>query len=73
MKRARKNVKDFVGTGLALGAGSLALGALSGTENASIGIANVSKFMPVAGSVVGAGMVLGAMNEIMPKKRKRII
>lgn len=74
MKRTRKAVISMVGSGLMLGGGASALQGFGGAvgTNAAKGLANASSFLPAAGSIGGAGMVLGSMGglrKIMRRKR----
>ena len=74
MKRTRKTAMGIMGAGFGLGGGAMALGGMGGTAatNAATGLGNMSAALPVAGSIGGAGMVLGqvaGLREIMKRRR----
>ncbi len=76
MKKARKVGMGILGSGMMLGGGSLALSGIGGTAagNAGLGLVNMSKALPVAGSIGGAGMVMSSMKglgNIMKSGMKR--
>lgn len=60
MKRARKQFTNLLGTTFLAAGGSLGLGAIGGqaATHGQQGIANMMRFAPAAGSVIGAGMML---------------
>lgn len=73
MQQGVGNAMALTGMGIGLGAGGAVLGPLSASTGINLGggISAFSGFMPAMGSVMGAGMVLGAMNEFMPRYGRR--
>lgn len=69
-KKMQKNVLGLVETGMALGIGSQALSQIPGTGNAQVGLANVAAQLPAMGSIIGAGMALGAVEDLTKKSKK---
>tara|TARA_Y100000310_G_C20579874_1_gene762419 strand:+ start:777 stop:1046 length:270 start_codon:yes stop_codon:yes gene_type:complete len=81
MKRKKRKKFSFVGSGTTLAAsavglsvGSHVVGAVSaGTPvaaTANRGLTTLSSFQSPMASVVGGGMVLGHLGEMVPKKKK---
>jgi hypothetical protein len=70
MKKARKQVKSMVELSMIGAGGSIALGALGSTHGQQ-GIAGMSSMMPAMGSVMGPGIVMGAVKNLEPKKRRK--
>jgi hypothetical protein len=75
-KKPKKHMKKVVGlaaTGVVLGGSSMALGSLGGATAAhsQAAIGHVSGVMPVAGRLVGTGMILGAMKPLMKKVKSK--
>jgi hypothetical protein len=80
MKRSKRFLKDISGYtagAVGLGIGSSVLGEIGGTTSGygQQGLSNASKFLPATGTMIGAGMMFGALNELARsatyKKRKR--
>jgi len=69
----KKKVKDFVTNGITLGTGSLVIGRLGGAtaHHAQAGLTNMSRFMPVMGTAMGAGMTLQAVKKLPKAKKKK--
>jgi len=72
MKKMRKKALQFTATGITMGVGASLLSDSSiGSANAKAGIGKMSGFLPVTGTVMGAGMALESLNSLKTKKRKR--
>ena len=82
-KRRRKNKYARTATGMAqagigMGVGASVLGSSSFTGSAATvagkgaeGIGNMAGFMPVIGTVAGAGSAIGMLDKMYPKRRAR--
>lgn len=71
-KVVKRKVKRLVKGTVGLGMGAAVLGSVGGTT-AGYGVTalgNVGKALPVAGTAIGAGMVLRSMRYLKVKKRK---
>ncbi len=68
-----KVVLPFVAAGVGLGVGALAVSKIGGSTAANVGqgLSTASGFIPIAGTVVGAGMTVKALGLLHDKKRKR--
>ena len=74
MKRKRmfRDIAGFTATGMTLGVGASALGAMpDAPAGASQGMANMAGFMPVTGSIMGAGYTMRELNRL-GSRRKRL-
>lgn len=70
MTKRRKHYGVDVGmgitkTGIGLGGGAMALSGMGGSAatSASAGLANMGAMLPAAGSIGGAGLVLGGVSQ----------
>ena len=75
-KKKRKIVDDIFGlttVGFTAGIGSSAVGNLGGITgaNAATGLGNTTTFLPVAGTALGAGLILGQVRRLDTRKKKR--
>ena len=72
MKR-KKNLRRLFGYSMAIGGAGLMAGALPATASAPLQTVATtgSKFVAPMAAATGAGMVMGALDELKPKKRKR--
>ena len=68
MKKYGKDSVSIVKTGVILGVGA---GVVTSAGGNAGGVGAMAGMMPVVGSVTGGGMVLGALSELSPKKKKR--
>lgn len=73
MKKLKKQTKDLVGNAMFVSAGSLGLGAIGGAAatHGQQGLANVARFYPAMGSVMGAGALLRTTEKVFNKKKKK--
>ncbi len=67
VKKFKKQMKQFVGAGVLLGAGSQLIGAVGGSQ---VPITSASRMMPVIGTAMGASAVMRIVSK-KTKKRKR--
>jgi len=67
----KKKVKKLVKGSIGLGMGAAVLGSVGGKTAGygSTALSNVGKSLPVAGTAIGAGMVLRSMRYLKVKKR----
>jgi hypothetical protein len=73
MKKGMQSALGLTTTGLTLGMGATVLQPLSKAGGVDVGggVSAFSKFMPAMGSIAGAGMAIGMLNEMIPKEKKR--
>jgi len=64
VKKYKKQVKDFIGANVMLGAGSQVIGGLGGSQ---VPITKAAGMMPAVGAAIGASSVM----RIVSKKSKR--
>jgi len=70
-RRRQRNldpIRDITNLSFASGAGSIALESVG---QSSVPLANISQSLPVAGTASGAGMLLGSLQTLNPKRKKR--
>lgn len=72
-KRMTRDVADFVGATVVLGAGGSAVSSIPGAPaGASRGLQTMAGFMPAVATVKGAGYVIGGLEEVsMARKRRK--
>ena len=72
-KRNTAELENIVGASLFGAVGSMALGAVGGNvaQHGQQGISNATRFLPAAGTFVGAGMLMNAVKNLEPKKRSK--
>lgn len=73
-KRMLKDAQSFIGTGVTLGVGSYAVGAadVSGAvPQAKVAVGKLATFLPVTGTITGAGWAMSELGRMQPKRRKR--
>jgi hypothetical protein len=77
-RRRRKKMLDttlgFATTGVAMGVGAYVIGKADVTgvaAPAATGIGKMAAFMPITGTLTGAGMVIGELRAMQPKRRRR--
>jgi hypothetical protein len=62
-KKHMKRMGGLMAMGIGLGVGSEVLGSVGSTQGQSA-VGNISKAMPIMGTMVGASMVMDAVNDI---------
>jgi len=69
MKKLKKDVKTFVGTGILLGGGAVVTGAMGAGTGA--GLTAMGGMMSPIGTVLGATHVVRMVKKLNPKKKRR--
>lgn len=67
-KKRRKQVRDLVGLSITTSVGAQAI---EGVGGSAAPLASVSRFTPIMGTLVGAGMVTDSVGLLSKKKRRR--
>ena len=70
MKKYKKDSKDMVVSGVVMGVGSSVLSKVPHTANAQTAVGNMSSFMPMMGTVSGAGAAMRMTKKMYKKKKK---
>ena len=73
MKKAKKQMIDLTTSSMVGAAGSLGLAGIGGAAatHGQQGIANMFRFAPAMGSMIGTGMLLRQVKKLEPKKKRR--
>ena len=74
MKRRRmfRDISGFTATGMTLGVGASVVGAMpNAPAGASQGLANMAGFMPVTGSIMGAGYTMDELRRLRSRRKVR--
>ena len=74
MKKMKKQALGMVTTGATLGFGSAVLSKVPHTANAQTAVGNMSGFMPIAGTISGAGAAIsmtGGLSKMVKRKRAK--
>jgi len=69
MKKTMKHITQFAAGSIALGGLSMAAGKVGGAS----GLSAMSSMMPAIGSITIAGDTMRMANNLMPKKRRKLI
>lgn len=72
MRKAKKQIKAIGETALTGAGMGMALGGMGGASAAhgQAGISRATGYLPMAGTMIGAGLMMRAIGELEPKKRK---
>lgn len=69
-----KDARSFIGTGAALGVGSYIVGKADVTgavPQAKVAVGKLATFLPVTGTITGAGWTMSELQRMHPKKRRK--
>lgn len=72
MKQYQRGATGLTATGMALGIGATAVGAMpNAPAGAGKALGNMAGFLPVTGSIMGGGMAMGMMSDLQKKHQRR--